>query len=71
MHVMEYLRTLNSKKAVMDTLRDDKDFVITDISDKYCDKPVNLSQMKGLGLTEVTVRYANKRKQTIIKFKDL
>ena len=61
-----YGRDYKSKAAVVADLKADKDFIIADITSRWCGKPANRSQLIEAGTRVVTVRYGKLRKVTRI-----
>jgi len=60
--VPAYGRDYKSKKAILEDLMADKDFVICDIMCPWDGKPVNLSQIREAGIGAFNVRYGRMRK---------
>ncbi len=69
--VPAYNRDYKSKKEIEGSLVGDLDFLISDISDPYHGKPINLPQIKEAGYTHVNVRYAKQRKVAVIEIAKL
>lgn len=42
------------------------DFIIADVMDPYCGKPINNSDAKGAGLKSINIRYAKNTKVTVV-----
>ena len=64
-----YNRDFASKKAILEHLSQNKDFIINDrfgAYRQYDGKPVNLSQLKKDKITQVTFRYKKLTKTVII-----
>lgn len=62
-----YGRDYSSVKAIAADLAASRDFLVCDFQSCYDGKPINLPQLKELGVTFVQVRYARLRKVTTIK----
>lgn len=62
-----YGRDYKSKAEILTDLSANKDFVFRDITSRWDGKYINLSQLREMGATEVTVRYAKLAKQTVLK----
>ena len=61
-----YGRDYKSKKAVEEDFKTDKDFVIRNITDPYCGKPCNRSQLLETDYTHAEIRYSRLMKLTIV-----
>ena len=59
-----YNRDYKSKKALMDDIKANKDFILNDYSSPWNGKPISPNDLKG---QSVLVRYSNLRKVTTIK----
>ena len=62
-----YGRDYRSAKAAKADFLGGMDFVIADISDPYDGKPANLQDMRDAGISEVTLRFQNLTKLTVVK----
>jgi len=65
--VPAYGRDYKSKKTVQADLDADRDFIISNIQDRYDGKPCNASDLKRDGCSHVMIRYARLTK--IAEFK--
>ena len=59
-----YSRDYKSQKEVLEDWNANKDFIITDIGNRWCGKPVNKTQLDG---QEVLIRYNKLRKIMRVK----
>ena len=57
-----YGRDYSSRTAVRQDWDDNKDFLIADVTDRWCGKPINREQVQAAGISEVSIRYAAVRK---------
>jgi hypothetical protein len=62
-----YGRDYRSKKAVQADLREDKDFVVADISSRWNGSYINLSDMRESNIREISIRYAKGTKVAVIR----
>ena len=62
-----YGRDYKSKATVKADLDRDLDFLLADFSSPWDGKPVNLSQLKADGYTEVNIRYKQLRSVAVFK----
>jgi hypothetical protein len=64
-----YGRDYKSKKAIMDDLAAGKDFVISDIMNRWDGKPASACDLVREGYTKAMVRYGKMRKVTVVPLK--
>jgi hypothetical protein len=67
--VPAYGRDYKSKKAIQADLDADKDFVISDMMNRWDGKPANKRSLLAQGYASVQVRYAKMRKVAVLKLK--
>jgi hypothetical protein len=61
-----YGRDYKSAKAAKADWEAGKDFIVADISDPYCGKPINIADAKGAGIATINIRYAATTKVTVV-----
>jgi len=64
--VPAYGRDYKSKAAVIEALKSNEDFKISDMSSQWDGKPGNLTDFKREGITSLTVRYGKLMKVTVV-----
>lgn len=62
-----YGRDYPSKKAVLAAWAAGKDFLIADLLDPACGKPINITDAKQAGITTVNIRYKKLTQICVVK----
>ena len=61
-----YGRDYKSKKEVLEAWNSNKDFIIENVMDHYCGKPINKEDFEKTTYKSVELRYKNKTQSTYI-----
>lgn len=62
-----YGRDYKSAKAVKEDWAAGKDFVVADVMDPYCGKPINREDAVKAGITTVNIRYKKLTQVCVVK----
>jgi hypothetical protein len=66
-----YGREYKSKQTIVDDLLADKDFLITDFNRNENGRLINLSQIRDLGVTSLSVRYSKLTRVVVLLMDEL